>query len=81
MAPVRRRTRALLVVAGLLLVAVVGLAWFLVGDDDPTGADAAGAPTTLDPAEPEPTTAPGPTTVDGTSLAGGPAAAEPSARS
>jgi len=40
MAPVRRRTRALLVVAGLLLVAVVGLAWFLVGDDDPTGADA-----------------------------------------
>ena len=70
MAPVRRRTRALLVVAGLLLVAVVGLAWFLVGDDDPTGADAAGAPTTLDPAagpaEPESTTAPGPTTVDGT---------------
>ena len=37
MAPVRRRTRALLVVAGLLLVAVVGLVWFLVGDDDPTG--------------------------------------------
>jgi hypothetical protein len=75
MAPVRRRTRALLVVAGLLLVAVVGLAWFLVGvDGDPTGADAAGAPTTLDPtagpAEPEPTTAPGPATVDGTSPAG-----------
>jgi hypothetical protein len=75
MAPVRRRTRALLVVAGLLLVAVVGLAWFLVGeDDDPTGADAAGAPTTLDPAagpaEPEPTTATGPTTVDGASPAG-----------
>jgi hypothetical protein len=73
MAPVRRRTRAMLVVAGLLLVAVVGLAWFLVGDDDPTGADAAGAPTTLDaaagPAEPEPTT-PGPTTVDGASPAG-----------
>jgi hypothetical protein len=75
MAPVRRRTRALLVVAGLLLVAVVGLAWFLVGvDGDPTDADAAGAPTTLDPAagpaEPEPTTAPGRTTVDGTSPAG-----------
>jgi hypothetical protein len=74
MAPFRRRTRALLVVAGLLLVAVVGLAWFLVGDDDPTGADAAGAPTTLDPAagpaEPEPTTAPGPTTVEDTSPAG-----------
>jgi hypothetical protein len=44
MAPVRRRTRALLIVAGLLLVAVVGLAWFLVGeDDDPTDADAAGS--------------------------------------
>jgi hypothetical protein len=75
MAPVRRRTRALLVVAGLLLVAVVGLAWFLVGeDDDPTGADAAGAPTTLDPAagpaEPDPTAAPGPAGVEGTSPAG-----------
>ena len=74
MAPFRRRTRALLVVAGLLAVAVVGLAWFLVGDDDPTGATAAGGPTTLDPAagpsEPEPTTAPGPTTVEGTSPAG-----------
>ena len=75
MAPVRRRTRALLVVAGLLLVAVVGLAWFLVGEDDPTtGAGAAGAPATLDPAagpaEPEPTTAPGPTTAEGTSPAG-----------
>ena len=74
MAPVRRRTRALLVVAGLLLVAVVGLAWFLVGEDDPTGAAAAGAPTTLDPAagpaEPEPTTAPGPTTAEGAAPAG-----------
>jgi hypothetical protein len=76
MAPVRRRTTALLVAAGLLLVAVVGLAWFLVGeDDDPAALSAAGAPTTLDPAagpaEPEPTTAPGPTTVEGTSPAGG----------
>jgi hypothetical protein len=71
MAPVRRRTRALLVVAGLLLVAVVGLAWFLVGEgDDPTDADAAGAPTTLDPAGPERTTPPGPTTVEATSPAG-----------
>jgi hypothetical protein len=74
MAPFRRRTRALLVVAGLLLVAVVGLAWFLIGEDgDPTGADAAGAPTTLDPAagpaEPDPTTVPGPTTVEDTSPA------------
>jgi hypothetical protein len=31
MAPVRRRTTALLVVAGLLLAAVVGLGWLLVG--------------------------------------------------
>jgi hypothetical protein len=31
MAPVRRRTVALLAVAGLLLAAVTGLAWFLVG--------------------------------------------------
>jgi hypothetical protein len=29
MAPVRRRTVALLAVAGLLLAAVTGLAWFL----------------------------------------------------
>jgi hypothetical protein len=74
MAPVRRRTPAMLVVAGLLLVAVVGLAWFLAGDDDLTGGDAAGAPTTVDPAAgpagPEPTTAPGPTTVESTSPAG-----------
>jgi hypothetical protein len=81
MAPVRRRTRALLVVAGLLLVAVVGLAWFLVGDDDPTAADAAGAPTTLDPAAgpagPEPTTATGPTGVEDTSPGGDEAGAGP----
>jgi hypothetical protein len=52
MAPVvRRRTKALLVVAGLLLVAVVGLAWFLVGQDDPADGTAAGGPaTTTDPA-------------------------------
>ena len=77
MAPVRRRTKALLAVAGVLLVAVVGLAWFLVGEDDPTVDVAAGAPTTADPAagpgNTEPTTAPGPTTAEGTS----PAADEP----
>jgi hypothetical protein len=70
MAPVRRRTRFMLAVAGVLLVAVVGLAWFLVGEDDPT----AGAPTTADPAagpgNTEPTTAPGPTTAEATSPAG-----------
>ena len=65
MAPVRRRTIALLVVAGLLLAAVTGLAWFLVGEDDPAAEATAGAPTTLDPAAPEPTTAPGPTTASG----------------
>ena len=58
MAPaVRRRTKALLVVAGLLLVAVVGLAWFLVGNDDPAAdGTAAGAPGT---------------TAEGTSASGG----------
>jgi hypothetical protein len=73
MAPVRRRTKALLAAAGVLLVGVVGLAWFLVGEDDPGGAAAGGAPTTADPAGPgdtEPTTAPGPTTAEGTSPAG-----------
>jgi hypothetical protein len=69
MAPVRRRTTALLVVAALLLAAVTGLAWFLVGSEDPAGEATAGAPTTLDPAaepaEPDPTTAPGPTTASG----------------
>jgi pyruvate/2-oxoglutarate dehydrogenase complex dihydrolipoamide acyltransferase (E2) component len=43
MAPVRRRTTALLLAAGLLLVGVAGLAWFLVGDDGPDGGTAAGA--------------------------------------
>jgi hypothetical protein len=75
MAPVvRRRTKALLVVAGLLLVVVVGLAWFLVGNDDPA-ADGTAAGATTDPAAgpgaTEPTTAPAPTTAEGTSASGG----------
>jgi hypothetical protein len=75
MAPVRRRTKTLLVLAGLLAVAVVGLAWFLVGEDDPTASTAGGAPTTTDPAaglaDPESTTAPGPTTDEDPGAAGG----------
>jgi hypothetical protein len=72
MAPIRRRTTALLVAAGLLLVAVVGLAWFLVGGDDPTGGTAAGVSvTTAGPADgAASTTAPGPATVEGGSPAG-----------
>jgi hypothetical protein len=77
MAPVvRRRTKALLVVAGLLVVAVVGLAWFVVGEDDPAAPDAAGAGpgTTADPAAgpagSDPTTATGPAATEGTSLPG-----------
>ena len=46
MAPVRRRTTAMLLAAGLLLVGVVGLAWFLVGDDGPDGGTAAGVSAT-----------------------------------
>jgi len=46
MAPVRRRTTALLLAAGLLLVGVVGLAWFLVGDDGPDGGAAVGVSAT-----------------------------------
>src|SRR5829696_572864 len=46
MAPVRRRTTALLLAAGLLLVGVVGLAWFLVGDDGPDGGTAVGVSAT-----------------------------------
>jgi hypothetical protein len=67
MAPVRRRTTALLVVAGLLLVAVVGLTWLLVGEDDPGDGTAAGVPlTTAGPAAgAAPTTAAGPTTAEG----------------
>ncbi|HSO51634.1 MAG TPA: hypothetical protein VL330_02600 [Actinomycetes bacterium] len=77
MAPVvRRRTKAMLALAGLLLAAVVGLAWFLVGEDDPAAPDAAGAgpATTADPAAgpagPDPTTAPGPAATDATSASG-----------
>jgi hypothetical protein len=73
MAPVRRRTTALLVVAGLLLVAVVGLTWLLVGEDDPGDGTAAGVPlTTAGPAAgAAPTTAAGPTTAEGGSLGAG----------
>jgi hypothetical protein len=73
MAPVRRRTTALLVVAGLLLVAVVGLTWLLVGEDDPGDGTAAGVPlTTAGPAAgAAPTTAAGPTTAEGGSPAAG----------
>ena len=46
MAPVRRRTTAMLLAAGLLLVGVVGLAWFLVGADGPDGGTAAGVSAT-----------------------------------
>jgi hypothetical protein len=76
MAPVvRRRTKAMLVVVGLLLVAVVGLAWFLVPRNDPADGAAAGGPaTTSDPAAgpagAEPTTTAGPAT-EGTATAGG----------
>ena len=80
MAPVRRRTTALLLAAGLLLVAVVGLAWFLVGDDGPEGGTAAGVSATTaagaaGAAGTATTTAPGPTAAEGpsatTSAAGG----------
>jgi hypothetical protein len=73
----RRRASALLLLAGLLLVAVLGLAWFLVGDDDPAD-QAAGASATTDPAaRPDgatATTAPDPTTAEGADAAGDPAA-------
>ena len=73
MAPVRRRTTALLVVAGLLLVAVVGLTWLLVGEDDPGDGTAAGVPlTTAGPAAgAAPATAAGPTTAEGGSPGAG----------
>ena len=78
MAPVvRRRTKAMLALAGLLLAAVVGLAWFLVSEDDPAAPDAAGAgpATTADPAAgpagPDPTTATGPAATEATSAPGG----------
>ena len=69
MAPARRRTTALLVVAGLLLVAVVGLTWLLVGEDDPGDGTAAGVPLTT--AGAAPTTAAGPTTAEGGSPGAG----------
>jgi hypothetical protein len=76
MAPRRRRTSALLMLAGLLLVAVVGLAWFLVGQDDPADQAAGASATTADPAaRPDgavATTAPGPSTAEvGDPAAGG----------
>jgi hypothetical protein len=75
MAPRRRRTSALLMLAGLLLVAVLGLAWFLVGDDDPADQAAGASATTTDPAaRPDgatATTAPDPTTAEGADAAGG----------
>jgi hypothetical protein len=77
MAPVRRRTIALLLVAGLLLVAVVGLAWFLVGDDGPSGGTPAGVPATAAPdggaAGTATTTAPGTTAGEGASALTSPA--------
>jgi hypothetical protein len=74
MAPRRRRTSALLMLAGLLLVAVLGLAWFLVGDDDPADQAAGASATTTDPAARPNTTAPDPTTAEGADAAGDPAA-------
>jgi hypothetical protein len=75
MAPRRRRTSALLMLAGLLLVAVLGLAWFLVGGDDPADQAAGASATTTDPAaRPDgatATTAPDPTTAEGADAAGG----------
>jgi hypothetical protein len=81
MAPVRRRTKTMLAVAGLLLVAVVGLTWFLVREDESTGGAMAGGPTTADPAagpaDSDATTAPGATAAEGTAGAGGEAAGGP----
>jgi hypothetical protein len=77
MAPRSRRSRAsaLLLTAGLLLVAVLGLAWFVVGQDDPADQAAGASATTADPAaRPDratATTAPGPTTAEGADAAGG----------
>jgi hypothetical protein len=71
MAPRRRRTTALLVVAGLLLVGVVGLAWFRVNATDPASEVAGGVPlTTADPAGSAPTTGPGPTSGEGAAPGG-----------
>ena len=70
----RRRASALLLTAGLLLVAVLGLAWFLVGQDDPADQAAGASATTTDPAARPNTTAPDPTTAEGADAAGDPAA-------
>jgi hypothetical protein len=67
MAPVRRRTTALLLAAGLLVVAVVGLAWFLVGNDDPADQTADGAAVTTAGAAGTATTALGSTAGEGVS--------------
>src|SRR5215213_9554244 len=71
MAPVRRRTTALLLAAGLLLVGVVGLAWFLVGDNGPDGGAAVGVSATTaagaDAAGTATTTAPASTAAEGSS--------------
>ena len=78
MAPARRRTTALVLAAGLLLVAVVGLAWFLVGDDGPDGGTAAGVSATTAAADgaagTATTTGPGTTTGEGRSATTSPAA-------
>jgi hypothetical protein len=79
MAPVRRRTTALLLAAGLLLVGVVGLAWFLVGDDGPDGGTAAGVSATTaagagGAAGTATTTAPASTAAEGPSATTTPAA-------
>jgi hypothetical protein len=83
MAPVRRRTKALLVVAGLLLAGVVWLAWAMVNRDDPAGGVAGGVPLTTAepsaPADPSPTTAPGPTTGEGAAPGGDAAGTGPDA--
>src|SRR5215218_3768464 len=52
MAPRSRRGRAsaLLLLAGLLLVAVLGLAWFVVAGDDPADQVVGASATTADPA-------------------------------
>jgi hypothetical protein len=74
MAPlVRRRTTVMVVVAGLLLAVVVGVAWFVVGSDDPA-LDAAPGATTADaapgPDGPEPATTAGSATTEGPASAG-----------